>query len=284
MSNRINIKLCYPFEEKRWNSWLKEDGYAIGQFKLDGDRGRVILLPETPIQIFSSEEQDRNFALPHLVNFFTKKKSFFNNKGIFELDGEFYNHKLSHEDIHSICSRTANLHPDHEQIEFHCFDHIVGKPQVRRINDIFNVKLDSKLFQQVYTIPIYSTQELMQLKNLALECQYEGFIVRRPFEKYHRKRFTGIMKYKPSKEDTYVIIGWKEEVSIQGEPKERIGSLLLTDPEGNEFYVSAGLDDKDRLSLWTIKDRLNGKLCRVNYQAKTKYGIPKFATDLEVLL
>ena len=60
-------------------------------------------------------------AVPHIKESLEKS-----SLGNVILDGELYSHKLflegGHELIHSIASRTKNLHPRHKELEYHLFD------------------------------------------------------------------------------------------------------------------------------------------------------------------
>lgn len=284
---RKGIMLCYPLEERRLARWLSEDKYTIIQPKLDGDRGRV-LFTKSGVQLLSSEENSRNFSLPHLVHEFEKLADVFTSHGIFELDGEFYVHDLSHEEIHGICSRTTELHPQHERIEYHIFDHISTGRQIDRLNDVYSVQAYFQNFTHKYIRFVPSAvakyrDKVMEWYKLFTDLNYEGIILRRPHELYVHKRSTNLMKFKPKRQDEYTITGVKEEYTIDGQPKGRVGSLELIDPEGTTFSVSAGLNDEDRSRLWAIRETLPNRRCIVHYQAVSRYGVPKFATDLEVL-
>ena len=282
---RQGCMLCYPFEEKRLTSW--NDEFYIFQPKLDGDRGRAILDPKHGVQLLSSEETSRNFALPHIVEELEHLLPAFNNCGIYELDGEFYNHNLPHEDIHSICSRSTNLHPDHKMVGFTLFDHIVENTSC--LDRLTELKLMTTMFLNkpvVDLLPatiVRNMKDIMHCYSVVLDQSFEGMIIRRCSAPYVRKRSVNIMKFKPKQHDIYTIVGWKEEISKDGVPKGRLGAIVCTSDEGTEFSVSAGLDDEDRDYYWSIRHGLRTRKVKVYYQAITKYGTPKFAIDLEIL-
>lgn len=281
---RRGIMLCYPLELSRLEKWLAEDGFVICQPKLDGDRGRALL--GESVSLLSSEETDRRFSLPHIKEELEKAKSIFHSRGIYELDGEFYAHSMEHEDIHSICSRSTNLHPDYLKIEYHVFDHVALQiSQFDRLEALYDARdaMDNNYVRFVESAVVNSVEKVFEFYHGFVNFGYEGIICRRRNYPYRRKRSPWIMKFKPKRWDVYVIIGTKEEISKDGIPKNRLGAFVLTDDEGNVFSVSAGLDDQDREKYWELRDSLPGRKCKVYYQATTKYGVPKFATDLEVL-
>ena len=282
--SRSGIMLCYPLEEKRLSKW--NCPFYLVEPKLDGDRCRAILGKE--ILLLSSEENLFNFAVPHIVSQLENLKPLLHSHGIYELDGELYCHGLPHEDIHSIVSRSTNLHDAYQLIEYHVFDHIVEEidnyRRKRELCSALGLQIISPNIRYVQASMVTDLPAIMREYNVLISLGYEGIIVRNPDAPYVRKRSTNIMKYKPKKTDTYTIVGWKEEISIHGEPKNRLGALILTSDEGTEFSVSAGLNDEDRKAFWGIRDSLIGKSAIVHYQAMTKYGTPKFATNIEIQL
>ena len=68
------------------------------------------------VTLYSSEEHEL-FSVPHI-------KADLEKAGLknIELDGELYIHGMDFNDIHSIVSRTTNLHPAHHTMEYHVFD------------------------------------------------------------------------------------------------------------------------------------------------------------------
>lgn len=284
MTKRTGIQLCYPLELKRLNTWLAEDGKVIIQPKYDGDRCRALL--DSQVTLLSSEEHDRNFALPHIAQAIERFRKDFNRHGIFELDGELYTHGWKHEDIHSVCSRAVNRHPDYMQIEYHIFDHIAKIPQYLRIGELYGSATEWNTNSPLKLAPtsiVTDENQVMNSYRLFIEAGYEGIIVRRWASIYKRSRSTDIMKFKPKQIDDYTIIALNEEISKDGLPKNRLGAFTLRDDDGMEFNFSAGLNDQQRVMYWNNRTRLVGRTLRIHYQTKTKYGTPKFGTDLELL-
>jgi ATP-dependent DNA ligase len=273
------IMKCVPFEEHRLAKW--NPPYIV-QPKLDGDRCRNEPL-ENGSFLLSSEE-NIFYSVPH-INQQLLQSGLFN----LPLDGELYSHELfqegGHELIHSIASRTVNIHPRHKELEYWIFDiKRIGESQITRtcfLNSLPKTPLSIKI------APYWLCQNLGEVKTIydnVIKAGFEGIVIRHLHNIYEEKRSTYLMKFKPKRQDTYHIIGWNEEVSIAGIPKGRIGSLIMSSQQGDSFAVSAGLDDNDRDRLWNIRDTLAGKDAIVHFQHLTNKKIPKGCFDVEVLL
>lgn len=277
MSNRKGIQLCYPFEEqrlKRWNSPL-----YIVQPKLDGDRCRAIFDASGHVTLLSSEEHEIN-SVPHI-------KDQLENMGLssVELDGELYTHGASHQQIHGAVSRTVNLHSAFEEVEYHIFDIVSEDKQGKRL-----VALNEhiKNTQNVKKVPCdvkYSVDEIVEQMNTYIEQGYEGIIIRHPLAPYVRKRSVNIMKFKPRKDDWYVVTGVEEEISITGIPKNSLGALWLKGDEDEPFKVGSGsyLTRENRIELWKIRDSLIGRVAHIKYQHLTERKVPRFPVIVELV-
>lgn len=273
MSKRKGIMLCYPFSEKRLEKW----GYpVIIQPKLDGDRCRAII-KDHKVTLLSSEENEIT-SVPHINKYLSLV---FNN---IELDGELYNHELTHNEIRSIVSRTKNLHPEHEKIQFHNFDIISEHDQWSRLKYIIKAR-DSLVYRRVKCQIAMDFNRVISIYNDYLDLNYEGMILRQPLAPYVRKRSTSIMKFKPKKDDWYEIIGWKEEVSKDGIAKSTLGAVICVGDDGTEFSVGSGFTRELRDYWWERRGELTSRnfLCHVQYQHITpKKGVPLFPVLMEI--
>lgn len=274
MGKRSGIMLCYPFEEKRLTKW----GYpVITQPKLDGDRCRAII-KNHKVTLLSSEENEF-ISVPHINQMLSLT---FND---IELDGELYNHTMPHEEIHSIVSRTKNLHPDYEKMQFHIFDIVSEHEQWKRLEYLNKLK-DTLVYKRVKWKIAMDFDRVMALYDEYLEDDYEGIIIRHPMAEYVRKRSTNIMKFKPKKDDWYNVTGWKEMIDKNGIPKATIGSIICSGDDGTEFSVGSGLTDALRAYWWERRDRLTEEkyLCHVQYQHITPgKGVPRFPILMELV-
>lgn len=274
--SRKGIMLCYPFEEKRLLKW--KPPYIV-QPKYDGERCRAIPIGEGKYMLLSSQENPF-FSVPHIIEDLSKLGT------DIELDGELYYHGMNFEDIHSIVSRTVNLHSNHEVIKFHIFDIVNEDPQMVRLHNLTNVIVPTE-WKSLVRAPFYicySLEDVMRTYDLLLNKGYEGIIVRHLEASYVRKRSVYMMKFKPKKEDIYEITGWKEEVDKDGNPKDRLGAFVCTSDEGTVFSVGSGLNDEDRETLWSSREYLKGKRVKVQYQHLTSgKKVPRFPVFLEVI-
>jgi DNA ligase-1 len=280
MGKRTGIQLCYPFEERR----LLEPKFGwtapyLIQPKLDGDRARVIIDAEGGIKMFSSELTPKFF--PHIFEELRKTKL----RNI-ELDGELYEHSLTHQELRSRIGRTVNPHEDEEAIQFHIFDIVSDEPQIERTirlqRDLEKV-LNTDHLRIVYADVVSNIEQIMKKFQYYIDRGYEGFVLREARAPYMRKRSPFLMKFKPKKEDVYTIVGVREEISIQGKPKNALGALVLMDNMGTQFKVGTGFTAEQRQNLWKIKETLIGKSAKVMYQALTNDHIPRFPVFVEII-
>lgn len=279
---RENIMLCYPFEEKRLLKWKAP--YFI-QRKLDGERCRAIC-KEDKVILISSEGNIFNY-LPHINSALGKLKL-----DGHELDGELYCHGMPFSDIHGICSRKVNPHPEYAMMEYHIFDVVNGLTQDLRFNQLkdlqerivnFNCQEELKV---VSPSPVSTLDEILEAFDDYVSEGYEGFILRDSEGYYIRKRSTRIMKFKPHKEDVYAITGFQEEYSMDGVPKNSLGAFICVGDDGTYFNVGSGpaLTKDLRKYYWETKEDLFGKYLRVKYQnITTGKGVPRFPVAIQVL-
>jgi ATP-dependent DNA ligase len=249
------------------------------QPKYDGVRCRAIPIagPNGEACLLLSSKENIIYSVPHLNEIIG---------GLYlesELDGKLYCHGMSFEEIISITSRTVNLHPEYKRIQFHIFDIVNDQPQMKRSLIIEHLR---GLNPHIVVAPFWLCTDLTDVKETydrIIKLGYEGIIVRHQLAPYEIKRSLWVMKFKPKKQDIYKIVGWKEEVSINGTPKGRIGSLVMSSQLGDEFAVSAGLDDDKKAKLWLVREELAGRSAIVHYQHLTDKKIPKGSFNIEVI-
>ena len=274
-----NIMKCVPFEEKRLLKWQPP---FVVQPKFDGDRCRCYPLNSGEDHLLVSSEENPFFSVPHIIE---ELKQFKINQLI---DGELYSHELmlegGHELIHSLASRTVNLHERHKELQLHIFDIESEKPQWERLK-LLKEMSNAHQFKYIKFSPFWICNDLTEIKktyDFLIKAGYEGIIIRHFLTPYERKRSTQVMKFKPKQKDDYQIIGFNEEVDKTGMPKGRLGSLILTSQKNDVFSVSAGLNSDEREFYWKVKNQLIGLTATVHYQHLTDKGIPKGCFDLEI--
>lgn len=282
---RSGIQLAVPFEEKRILKWERP---WIVQPKLDGDRCRA-LFDSDGVKLVSSEEhllrtvphieeQLRGLDLPRCV--------------AKELDGELYIHGVPQNVIHGIVSsQRIDLHPEYKKVEYHIYDIPSHHEQEYRIGllaqEFKNWFADCSSIKYVPFYLIDTLEELYDLLEfLHSDKRFEGFIVRNRGVGYYRNRSAKVMmKFKPCREDIYLIKDVKEAIDKDGFPKGMIGSFICCSPPKPEiFSIGAGrLTHEQRIHLWKFRTKLPGMKIRVSYQHLTaKNGVPRSGVALEV--
>lgn len=277
---RRGIQLAYPLEERRLTE--SKFGWAghfpvICQPKLNGERCRIICRGhKDPILLSSTEEIIT--SVPHISEIVRRKCLHV------ELDGELYVHGMSFNDIHSIISRTVNLHEDHENMEFHIFDLIQKSSQIERLltlTENFNFS-SHPLFKVDFDLA-FSVEEIMFYYEKYVSAGYEGIIVRHKLSFYDPKHSRFMLKFKPKKSDVYKIIGYKQMKDKNKVPKNMLGALVLASNEGTIFSVGSGMSNPFRTENWPNPDHLIEKYCRFNYQHMSPDQVPIFGTFVEIL-
>jgi len=273
---RKGIQLCYPFDESRLLKW--NPPYIV-QPKLDGDRCRALIDDNGVVTLLSSEENIIT-SVPH-INHAIEKLGLHS----VELDGELYTHGMNHQQIHGIASRTVNLHNRMEDLEYHIFDIVNDMQQWERTNFLFNniYPLLKGNLQHVQVRFANNLEDVMFIYDEFIAAGYEGIIVREFNSPYVRKRSNMVMKFKPKKDDYYTVVGYVEEISIEGIPKNSLGALVCSSGE-ETFNVGSGFTRDQRNDLWKVKENLIGKVVRVAYQHLTSgKNIPRFPVFSEII-
>ena len=273
---RKGIQLCYPFDESRLLKW--NPPYIV-QPKLDGDRARAIIDNYGVVTLLSSEENEIK-SVPHI----NQSIEALGLHGV-ELDGELYTHGMNHQQIHGIASRTVNLHNRMEDLEYHIFDVVNDMQQWERTNFLFNniYPLLKGNLQFVQVRFANNLEDVMFIYDEFIALGYEGIIVREFNSPYVRKRSNMVMKFKPKKDDYYTVVGYVEEISIEGIPKNSLGALVCSSGE-ETFNVGTGFTRDQRNDLWKVKENLIGKVVRVAYQHLTSgKNIPRFPVFSEII-
>ncbi len=277
MSKRTGIMLA----KQATPAYIARSPVWIVQPKLNGDRCRAIV-GHGQCQLISSQGNDRNFAVPHIV----RELSEVFTGNIVEFDGELYKHGMRHQDIRSIVSRTTERHPDYEQIEYHIFDVINDDPQDKRLV-LRESLLNGVMWAHIVCVSSYA-ESIGRINDRLAEFigdGYEGVILRHPYAPYVRKRTASLLKIKPRQEMICQIHGFDEEISIHGEFKGSLGALSVANIKGGPLFgVGSGVvfTRAFRQGNWPAHHLL-GKTVRIRYQELSKEGKPIMPVLMEVL-
>jgi len=277
MSKRTGIMLA----KQATPAYIARSPVWIVQPKLNGDRCRAIV-GHGQCQLISSQGNDRNFAVPHIV----RELSEVFTSNIVEFDGELYKHGMRHQDIRSIVSRTTERHPDYEQIEYHIFDVINDDSQDKRL--LLRESLLNGGWKHIVCVSSYvgrSTNEISERLAEFVSDGYEGIILRHPYAPYVRKRTASLLKIKLRQEMICQIHGFDEEISIHGEFKGSLGALSVANIKGGPLFgVGSGVvfTRAFRQGNWPAHHLLS-KIVRIRYQELSKEGKPIMPVLMEVL-
>lgn len=277
---RTGIMLCQPLDERNLDRNFKMFPIMMAQPKLDGMRCWVQWVDHEPI-LWSSEGNPIT-GVPHIQLLL---KDWAKKCGELSFDGELYTHEKRFEDIISIAKRGSdNLRDDFSDLQYHIFDHKSDAQNHTRYVDLLEVFCsmpdevrNADTFELVSATPVTRNEVDAQLDRYVSKG-YEGIILRNPLAPYVEKRPWTILKWKPSKHDTYQVIEVVEAVSEKGQPLQRVGALVCSDRFGNTFSVGPGLGitHEKASKLWEMRDSLVGKYAQVYYQNLTERGVPRF--------
>lgn len=279
-TKRQGIMLCQPLDEKNLDRNFKSFPRMLAQPKLDGIRCWIDWIGDEP-QLISSEG-NLIVSVPHIV---VLLKDWAKRVGHIKFDGELYNHNFGFEKIVSVARRGAdNLHMDFCSLQYHIFDYKSESSNGQRLiglREMFDAMPESvqkeDVIKMVPTTSVGRKGVDLKLSDY-VSAGYEGIILRNPLAPYLEKRPWTILKWKPSKCDTYTVIAVDEAISEQGEHLGRVGALVCADRFGNQFKVGPGLGitHEKAQALWVRREELIGHLVQVTYQNLTKAGVPRF--------
>jgi ATP-dependent DNA ligase len=274
-SKRESVMLAYPIDEKRL---AKLPEIVIFQRKFNGERCRVNWEDGKPI-LYSS----CNNVMPFFKK--VKEELLDNHLQGLNFDGELYRHGLSREEIHSIASRRVSIHPDEEQLSLHIFDIINTETQINRLSLI-----DSYLtFPGTNIVKVKSCwrkkESLLHFADLFVKEGYEGVILRDPSALYTPRKCNFMLKFKPTEKDIYPIVGWQEEIDKDGVPKDRLGSVLVKDSDGQVFSVGTGnaLDAAGREYWWKPENTARLTKCFAHVKHSPILTVKGFPTCTSLL-
>jgi ATP-dependent DNA ligase len=258
---RKGIMLAHPLTDNKLATFFPR---CIGQPKLNGERCRVEWFEDKPI-LFSSFGNE--FAFKEVI------KAALQGMPKLRYDGELYVHGWTRDKIASVANRKVNRHPEDDQLQFHVFDLQEDEYQVYRLMQLEDITWNNAV-HKVATF-IVTPQVISAYTQEMLNQGYEGIILRHPAGLYEMKRSNWLLKHKPTKVDYYWVVGVKEAVSEDGEPKGMIGSFEVMGKERMLFSVGAGkLTHPERKEIWE-KGLWKDKWLKVKHEhIKTSGDVP----------
>ena len=288
---RQGVMLCYPYTQKRLNSWKKP---VIIQPKIEGDRCRAIVKFRKgthEVTLLSSEGNEK-VSVPHIkeqLSLLNIDRMIVEVKALpeMELDGELYCHNMKHHIFRRIVSPTVNLHEDYMKVRYHIFDIVNKDKQKERTNKLETLRwavCDSPNLSIVGSYKVISEEEVLSGMEGFMRSGYEGIILRDTEGLYVRYRSKHIMKLKPRKVASFRIINYIQEQDKHGFAKAALGAFTLSADNGQAFNVGTGkfLTKERREALWQKPDNYVGMKATVLFQDYTERGVPYFPSLLNI--
>jgi len=272
-----NVMLCKPLDIEKIHKWGTR--ILLTQPKLDGIRCKAVKVNSEWYLL--TRNGNVILSTPHITNSLKILDEDLNFENL-TFDGELYSHGMDFNSIQSIVMRDTPS-SDRSLISYHIFDIIdEHSPTVSRISKLFSLGIISSIIKVVSTNEININDIDMAFEDY-LSHGYEGIIVRHPLANYEFKRSNYILKFKPKKMDMYKIIGFIEEVDTAGNPKNSLGSLIVSNDPLSSFKVGTGFTKEQRETMWKHKESLIGKSVIIRFQSISDKGIPRFPVYLEVI-
>lgn len=264
-SKRNGVMLCYPFEERRFHRLGR---LKVGQPKIEGDRCRAVIKKGGCVELYSSSSIPIT-SMPHIEKALMEQ---FPNQDL-ELDGELYHHGWTQGRINSMCTTKTFLPHGYDEIEYWVYDIVNLDPQMDRLLQLRSLKPKHPLVHVGHKM-VETTEDAMQFFEECRNLGFEGAIFRSSIAIYFPKKTPNVLKMKPRVAGEYPIVGYTEEYTIHGEPKNALGAFTLQTPEGELFNVGTGFTREQRLEYWQRRDSLIGWSAKIRFQDLTERLIP----------
>ena len=214
------------------------------------------------------------------------------------VDGEFIVGSPMSETVFRDTTSFVMSHDKVQEFSFYAFDVVSNEPYTDRLNALKRKVLPSNTIVLKQNL-ISSSFDLEAFRTDAVALGYEGAMVRSCGGKYKYGRSSvkeGILlKLKLFRDQEFKIIGFECKYHNSNEattnelgrtarstkkegmiPLNTLGVIYLETPEGKEFGVGTGFDDKTRDELWDIRETLPGKYATIKFFEIGGYDVPRF--------
>ena len=193
------------------------------------------------------------------------------------MDGELWMGRGQFEAVSSLVRRKKTDPDDWEAVRFMVFDlpHHPG-----RFNDrlaqmkMLVVASDSRSLALIRQEKLVSLGALDDRLEQVVSQQGEGLMLHHEESIYHQGRSKQLMKLKKHDDAEATVIAY---LPGKGKYKNQMGSLLVTTTDGVSFKIGSGFSDQQRREPPPI-----GSIVTFKYYAKTKNGVPKFASFMRI--
>lgn len=191
------------------------------------------------------------------------------------LDGELWAGRGSFERLSGIVRKALPLDDEWRQVRYMIFelpdapgDFAARAEAIRRIV----AEAETPWLQAVEQFRIAEPVALQARLEAIVEAGGEGLMLHRADAPYLTGRSDALLKLKPWEDAEARVLA---HLPGQGKHRGRVGALLVETETGQRFRVGSGLSDALRADPPPI-----GSLITYRYRARTKSGLPRFATFL----
>ena len=173
---------------------------------------------------------------------------------------------ISAEEAQSVCATLWDVIPYEEFVVGHS-----DSPYQDRFERLQKLDLSSGRIRLVEFKTVQSLGEAREIFNTYLAAGQEGIILKDLTGTWQDKRVKHQIKFKGELECDLEVVGYEEGT---GKYAGQLGALVCrsrsTDAEPITVNVGSGFNDDHRTSLWSVRDKLLGKIVALKYNSRIK--------------
>lgn len=277
-----------PVLAKKYDEVQEKQPHYLAQYKFDGFRGiasnvdgQVVIHSRgrkvIPFLFHIKEEVNKLFSIlpPEL-------------RSVLHFDGELYLHGSSRQKVESLLAFNAK-EPNVKQhlVQYHIYDLVDDESSTYEVR----YELLQTLFEQCQLKSVFLVEckriehdegEIKKLHQQAVECGYEGLILRDPNAIYRRcikHRSDGLLKYKEFFDDEAPVVD-----AYEGEGTREGCIIWILEKDGKQFSATIKANVEEQREYWQKwnqnRKQYLGKLMQYKYYSLSDDGIPLHATAL----
>ena len=244
-------------------------------------------------------------SLKPIPNKHIQEWAYFNRRVLEGLDGEFIVGDPRSTTVFRDTTSFVMSHDKVQAFDFYVFDIDTKDTADVRLQTILDLNLPDTIAIVLEQFLIGSAADAEAFRTKAVAEGYEGAMAKKikGLYKYGRSSLKEglLLKLKLFKDQEFKITGFECKYHNSNEattnelgrtarstkkegmiPLDTLGVLYLETPEGKEFGVGSGFDDKTRDELWAVRESLNGQLVKVKYFEVGNYETPRFPIFLGI--
>lgn len=191
------------------------------------------------------------------------------------LDGEFYRHGMSQQDIVSAVKNP--LSPHNKDIEFWAFDVVMpgvsARERQEKLQEVHR-DLQNPRIVLTPTYNLYSKRSILgptKLLGSLLTAGYEGAIFRDPLAWYKYGEQPHLLKLKAFKEMNVNVC---DRYEGEGKYVEMLGGFYCETDDNKPVNVGGGFTDEERKFFWNLSDANLPRRIEIKFQYLSADGIP----------